>query len=69
MANSTEIKRLEMIVERISALYGLNVPEQVSKEIDSLTLDIEWLCDRLTKAWSMVTSYQEELRELYNEGN
>jgi|APCry1669189883_1035261.scaffolds.fasta_scaffold12477_5 hypothetical protein len=69
MTTESEIKRLESILELSAIIYGLeNINPLIIDLLNQISLDIEWLCERLSSAWSTVHAYQEEIKHLYNEG-
>lgn len=64
MQSANETKRLDEIMNRISSAYDiLHEDDRIVDLVKQLTLDVEWLCDRLGLAWSIVDLYQAELRE------
>ena len=68
MASETEIERARAIMDRASLIYALdNVNPIISDILDQITLDAQFLCDRLWSAWATVEAYQQELRELYDD--
>jgi hypothetical protein len=59
-----EFDKANLIMQRLSDLYNFNaIEDSVAEKINQLTLDVNWLYDRLNVAWAMVNAYQEEIRE------
>ena len=55
MASETEIERARAIMDRASLIYALdNVNPIISDILDQITLDVQFLCDRLWSAWATV---------------
>ena len=68
MINIPEGERYATIMRTISDLYGkAGLPPEIRKSLDDLTLDIQWLCDKLNTAWATVEAYQRELSRLHSE--
>lgn len=68
MISVNEEERYNAIMRAISRLYGMkNVPLEIRSTLDDLTLDVQWLCDKLNIAWATVEAYQRELRRYHSE--
>lgn len=63
-----EQEHLRDIMGRLSILYGLDGLNPIIVDLlNDLTLDVEWLCDRLQTAWTVVEAYQNEIRGMHND--
>jgi hypothetical protein len=66
--SETEVQRVKAIMDNSAIIYGLEgVNPMLIQLLDQISLDVEWLCDRLNIAWSTVNAYQEEIR-IQNKG-
>jgi hypothetical protein len=66
MATPSEKERMTAIMDRMNIIYGLEGVNPILIDVlDAITLDVEWLYDRLNSAWSTVEVYQQELRQIY----
>jgi hypothetical protein len=64
MQSDSEIAKLKEVMASISLAYDiLHEDDKVVDLVKQLTLDVEWLCGRLSQAWSVVEFYQAEIRE------
>jgi len=65
MRSEPEIVRINRIMDLINALYDYeDTSKIVSKALDNLAIDVEWLVERLYVSWSIAEAYQLELQSL-----
>jgi len=62
MMSVSEQARLDAIMSRLNILYGLdNLNPIIEGLLNDLVLDVDWLQERLSLAWTTVAAYQKEL--------
>lgn len=61
-----EKEHLDRIMMRMSVLYDLdNLNPLLVDVLNDIAVDVEWLCDKLRLAWTVVEAYQNEIRRIY----
>jgi hypothetical protein len=68
MMSEEEIKRIAAINIHLDEIISDDTLSlETYESVLHLKLDVEWLCGKLSSAWSVVHDYQEELDGLYKE--
>jgi hypothetical protein len=68
MMSEEEIKRIAAINIHLDEIISDDTLSlETYESVLHLKLDVEWLCGKLSSAWSVVRDYQEELDDLYKE--
>jgi hypothetical protein len=62
----SERKRVDGIRARMIVIKDLSdVNPLLVDFLNSIAKDVDWLCDHIEMAWSIVEAYQEEIRKIY----
>jgi hypothetical protein len=70
MVSDLELERAKAVLDRARLISDIEDINPIIKDIlNSITIDVEFLCDRLWAAWATVEAYQKELRETYQNDN
>jgi hypothetical protein len=70
MVSDLELERAKAVLDRARLIADLEDINPIIKDLlNSITIDVEFLCDRLWAAWATVEAYQKEIREMYRDEN
>jgi len=59
-----KIRQISAYKDLIFALEGDGLNNLVADFLNQITLDTQWLIDRLSETWKIIESYQDELKEM-----